>query len=60
MGMPLRAVANDGYLLGLNEGEVGIVIVIGLGHDFLCFPLLSWLRFLCDGLDRLSPQSIQC
>ena len=40
MGMPLGAVADDGYLFGLDEGEVGIVIVISLRHDFLGFPFL--------------------
>ncbi len=30
MGMPLGAVADDGYFFGLDEGEVGIVIVISL------------------------------
>ena len=37
MGMPLGAVADDGYLFRLDEGEVGIVIVVSLGHDFLLF-----------------------
>jgi hypothetical protein len=38
VGVALGAVADDGYLLGLDESEVGIVIVISLGHDFLDFP----------------------
>jgi hypothetical protein len=36
--MPLGAVADDGHFFGLDEGEVGVVIVISLGHDFLDFP----------------------
>ena len=36
MRMPLRAVADDGHLLGLDEGEIGIVIVISLRHVVLC------------------------
>ena len=41
MRMPLRAVADDGYLLGLDEGEIGIVIVVSLCHGLFLFPLLS-------------------
>ena len=33
MGMALRAVANDAHFLGLDEGEVGVVIVISFSHD---------------------------
>ena len=40
VGVALGAVADDGYLFGLDEGEVGVVIVVSLGHDFLCFPFL--------------------
>jgi len=40
VGMALGAVADDGDLFGLDEREVGVVIVISLGHDFLRFPLL--------------------
>ena len=29
----LRAVADDGDLLGLDEGEVCVLIVVGLCHD---------------------------
>ena len=29
----LRAVADDGDLLGLDEGEVSVLIVVGLCHD---------------------------
>jgi hypothetical protein len=35
MSVPLRAVADDGYLLGLDEREVRIVIVKSLCHVFL-------------------------
>ncbi len=35
--MPLRAVADDGHFLGLNEGKVGVVIVVSLSHDVLDF-----------------------
>ena len=52
--VPLGAVADDGYLFRLDEGEVGIVIVVGRRHDFLGFPFLlarlgvdsrrTWLR----------------
>jgi hypothetical protein len=48
MGMPLRAVADDGYLFGLDEREVGILIVISGGHDFLGSSF-SWLN---DGSKR--------
>jgi len=41
MGMPLGAIADDGDLLGLDEGEVSILIVISFYHDFLGFPLLG-------------------
>ena len=41
MGVPLGAVADDGDLLGLNQREVGIVIVISLRHDFSIFLCLS-------------------
>ena len=34
VGMPLRAVADDGYLLRLNQGKVSIVIVVSLCHVF--------------------------
>ena len=35
VGVALRAVADDGYLLGLNEGEVCVCVVVGLCHfDF--------------------------
>jgi hypothetical protein len=35
MSVPLRAVADDGYLLGLDERQVSIVIVKSLCHGFL-------------------------
>jgi hypothetical protein len=40
MGVALGAVADDGYLFRLDEGEVGIVIVVCRSHDFLGFPFL--------------------
>jgi hypothetical protein len=39
--VPLGAVTDDGHLLGLDQAEVGIVIVISLCHDFSTFPLLD-------------------
>jgi len=36
--VPLGAVADDGHFFRLDEGEVGIVIVVGCSHDFLGFP----------------------
>ena len=45
MGVALGAVADDGDLLGLDEREVGVVIVVSLGHDFLDF---SFLRCVVD------------
>jgi hypothetical protein len=35
MSVPLRAVADDGYFFGLNEGEVSIVIIKRLRHGYL-------------------------
>ena len=35
MGVALRAVADDGYLLALDEREIGVVVVVRLGHCFL-------------------------
>ncbi len=35
--MSLGAVADDGYLLRLDQGKVGVVIVISLSHDDLDF-----------------------
>ena len=40
--MPLRAVADDGNLFRLDQGKVGVVIVISLCHDFPGF------SFVCD------------
>ncbi len=40
VGVALGAVADDGDLLGLDKGEVGVVIVISLCHDFLDFLLV--------------------
>src|ERR1039458_10888065 len=41
MGVTLGAVANDGDLLGLNQREVGVVIVVSRSHVFSVFPLLA-------------------
>jgi hypothetical protein len=41
VGVTLRAVADDGHFFGLNEGKVGILIVISLRH-VLFFPFLVW------------------
>ena len=41
VGVALGAVADDGYLLGLNQGQVGILIVVSLRHDFFFLPLLG-------------------
>jgi len=42
MGMPLGAVADDGYLFCLDERQVGVVIVVSLCHDFLLFSFRVW------------------
>ncbi len=39
VGMSLRAVADNGHLLRLNEGKISIVIVVGLCHLFSFLPL---------------------
>ena len=41
MSVPLRAVSDDGHFFGLDEGKVGVLIVISLGHDFSFFLFLS-------------------
>ncbi len=33
VGVALRAVADDGDLLALDEGEVGVLVVEDLGHE---------------------------
>jgi hypothetical protein len=40
MGMALRAIADDGHFLALDEGEVGILVVI----NFHSFSLVSEFR----------------
>ncbi len=40
VGVTLRAVADDGDFFRLDQGEVCVVVVVGLGHDVLC-------SFLC-------------
>ncbi len=42
VGMPLRTVADDGYLFRLDQREISVVIVISLCHDFPGF------SFVCD------------
>ena len=58
VGVSLGAVADDGYLLGLNEGKVGIVIVICLRHGFLGFPFVCVVVFLNIGCRSSAYSSI--
>ena len=55
VGVALRAVADDGHFLGLNEGKVGVVIVVSLSHDDLDFPLRTGCEMFVAGLS-LRPQ----
>ena len=33
MGMALRSIADDGYFLALDQREIGILVVVSLGHS---------------------------
>jgi hypothetical protein len=44
VGVALGSIANDGYFFALDQGEIGILVVISLGH--YTFPLCTaWLNF---------------
>src|ERR1017187_1709654 len=55
MGLPLGAVADNGHLFRLDEGEVCVVIVVCRSHDFLGFPFLVEIQW--GGLNFEGPQS---
>ena len=56
MRMPLGAVADDGHLLRLDQGKVGVVIVISLSHDDLDFSFCcAGCRDFCQRGDRVTP-----